>query len=415
MASDGLYLVLPEKRARLFVGTQKAAQDRSLLRRHRVSRIICVGTPAFHQGDDDEVHGNCSKNISYLEVDILDLPSENLLGRLDSCVSFIEEGMSREENVLVNCVYAQSRSPTIVAAYLMRLKGLSVAQSIELVQEAQPTVHINPGFEAQLDLYSDLGCRLPTTKKVEIRPIASSAGDGGVAPEEPIGTSRESKPSTNTTVWAAATYRWFLFACGLKLSGGFGGEGGRNGAFQGGEGCGRLYRCKACRAPLFRDSNVLDHLHPIVQAASDSTFASFSKHGDGSSWIKASDAAAIAAAGSTNTVVREAKGRHEPTVRCGGGVTHSINICGKSVVSLAGKGVCTSVFTEALDWFGVAGRGQHSRHFAHSSGKICCPGKKGTVVCGSKLGAWSFDGINCSCGRLVKPAFQFTLSRIERI
>ncbi|CAN0216875.1 unnamed protein product, partial [Ectocarpus sp. 8 AP-2014] len=90
-------------------------------------------------------------------------------------------------------------------------------------------------------------------------------------------------------------------------------------------------------------------------------------------------------------------------------------IRGKSVVSSAGKGVCTSVFTEVLDWVGVADRGWHSRHFAHSSGKICCPGKKGTVVCGSKLGAWSLDGINCSCGRWVKPAFQFTLSRIERV
>ncbi|CAN0536193.1 unnamed protein product, partial [Ectocarpus sp. 12 AP-2014] len=116
----------------------------------------------------------------------------------------------------------------------------------------------------------------------------------------------------------------------------FGGEGGHNGALQGGEDCGRLYRCKACRAPLFRDSNVLDHLHPIVQAASDSTFASFSKHGDGSSWIKARDAAAIAAAGSTNAVVRGANGRHDRTVRRGGGVTYSNNICGKSVVSLAG-------------------------------------------------------------------------------
>ncbi|CAM9158802.1 unnamed protein product [Ectocarpus fasciculatus] len=421
MASDGLYLVL-DNGARLFVGTQKAAEDQSLLRRHRVSRIVCVGTPAFHQGDDDDdqVHSNGSKkNIAYLEVHVLDLPSENLLGRLDSCVSFIDEGMRREENVLVNCVYAQSRSPTVVAAYLMRLKGLAVAQAIELVQEAQPTVHVNPGFQAQLDLYSDLGCRLPATKKVEIGPTAPSAGGRGVAQEEDTGTSRVSKPSANTTatVWAGATYRWFLFACGLKLSGGFGGEGEHNGAFGGGEGCGRLYRCKACRAPLFRDSNVLDHLHPIVQAASDSTFASFSKHGDGSSWIKARDAAAIAAAGSTNnTVVRGAKGRHDPTVRREGGVTRSNkNSCGRGVVSLAGKGVCTSVFTEALGWVGVADRGRHSRHFAHSSGKIFCPGKKGTVVCGSKLGAWSLDGINCSCGRMVKPAIQFTLSRIERV
>ncbi|CAN0345249.1 unnamed protein product [Scytosiphon promiscuus] len=112
-----------------------------------------------------------------------------------------------------------------------------------------------------------------------------------------------------------------------------------------------LYRCKACRAPLFRDCNVLDHLHPILLAASDSVFASFSRHGDGSS-------------------------------------------------------CCSSVFTEPLDWLGIAESGQRRA-------KVTCPGKKGAAACGSKLGAWSLEGANCSCGRMVKPAIQFTLSRVE--
>lgn len=129
----GLYLVLVEEAgsssfssssssssARLFLGTQTAAQDRQLLRRHGISRIVCVGTPAFHQRagreDREECHLNDSSDSGssdgfvYLEIPVLDLPSENLLGRLDACVAFVGDGMRRGQGVLVNCVFAQSRS-----------------------------------------------------------------------------------------------------------------------------------------------------------------------------------------------------------------------------------------------------------------------------------------------------------------
>lgn len=123
---QGIYRVLNETPARLFLGTQKAAQNRQLLRKHGVSRIVCVGTPAFHRdttvggegplgGRDDEGDSSTSSNnngseFAYLEVPVLDLPSENLLGRLDECTSFIEDGMRRGQGVFVNCVFAQSRS-----------------------------------------------------------------------------------------------------------------------------------------------------------------------------------------------------------------------------------------------------------------------------------------------------------------
>lgn len=85
----------------LFLGTQRAAQDAVLLRRNRVSRVLCVGTPQFHPGE-----------FSYLEIPVLDTPSANLLAHLDECMSFIEAGIRKGQNVLVNCVFAQSRSVT---------------------------------------------------------------------------------------------------------------------------------------------------------------------------------------------------------------------------------------------------------------------------------------------------------------
>ena len=405
------------RQGRLFLGTQKAAQDRSLLRRYAVSRVVCVGTPAFHQQEgedvDDEANGGedgdngssgatCSGgdtpgNLVYLEVNIKDLPSENLLGRLDACVTFVEDGMHRGEGVLVNCVYAQSRSAAVVVAYLMR-KGLSLPQATDKVREAQPTVHINPGFEAQLQLYYELGCRLPETKAIHEKALTTSSAAAKV------------EKST-----AGATYRWFSFAKRAQAESLWRctapGE-----AETRVTSSGALYRCKACRAPLFRESNVLDHAHPLVQAASDSVYASFSRHGDGSSWLVARDAAAAASFSTKKASCRGGKGRHQAP--CVSGRLVKDNGCRSSgVVPSGGDGRCmncTSIFTEALGWVGIVDSAC-SRDFARGAGKITCPGTKGTTICGSKLGAWSLGGISCSCGRMVKPAVQFTLGRIERV
>ncbi|CAN0250897.1 unnamed protein product [Scytosiphon promiscuus] len=273
MTSDtGLHLIPScDGGARIFLGTQEAAQDRSLLRRYGISRIVCVGTPAFHQADSvGSTNESGRKGESkaagflYLEIPILDLPSENLLAHLDRSASFIADGVRRGENVLVNCVYAQSRSAAVVAGYLMKRENVSLIQAIDRVKGAQPTVHINPGFEAQLELYHDLGCRLPGLTTTTVSMPTSSRK----VPEVTVQTERDPK------LRAASTYRWFDFASRLKTNGG--NVWGSASYVGNGD-------TLACRAPLFRDCNVLDHLHPILLAASDSVFASFSRHGDGSS------------------------------------------------------------------------------------------------------------------------------------
>lgn len=107
---QGLYLVMVDElnpNAGLFLGTQQAAQGATLLRQYGISKIVCVGTPAFHRRQEDDGFAN---SFVYLEIPVLDLPSENLLVHLDACASFIGDGMARGQSVLVNCVFAQSRS-----------------------------------------------------------------------------------------------------------------------------------------------------------------------------------------------------------------------------------------------------------------------------------------------------------------
>lgn len=319
--------------------------------------------------------------------------------------------------------------------------------AMDKIRLAQQTVHINPGFEAQLVLYQDMGCRLPDRNDGEARALLGTA--------EPARQNLTSLRSLR----ADATYRWFLFARGVNngdkrypkhivlQSNGIpdntylGGEQGKiasgHGTFFSPKRCrGSIpkqktqeksvmkasYRCKACRSPLFYDTNIIDHLHPIVLAVSDSTYASFSRHGDGSSWLAARDAASAAAmaasiAGTPSKAVRGKKSRPEQNVHRGGGVPNNKGSTG-NVDSASARGPCTSLFTEVLGWVCTAGGNSSSAggFLDDSFRKITCPGMKGTgglAVCGSKLGSWSLDGSTCSCGRIVKPAVQFTLSRIE--
>lgn len=260
-------------------------------------------------------------------------------------------------------------------------------EAMELTRAAQPTVSINPGFQAQLALYQDMNCRL-------------TAGDG---------------PPTVLT--ADATYRWFLLANALRKYGGYVPSGSAPDWLKSGENDAgpaqesptaatglrakiRSYRCKACRATLFTCRNVIDHVHPVVLAASGTTYEAIAKHGDGSSWLAARDAAS--AASTTNAPMKsrdhKIKGQSSRNGRGRPGTT---------------GGTCTSVFTEGLPWIGMTGAdGGLSR--GECSGKVICLGRNGSS-CGSKLGAWSLQGTACSCGQTVKPAIQFILGRIEAV
>ena len=61
-------------------------------------------------------------------------------------------------------------------------------------------------------------------------------------------------------------------------------------------------------------------------------------------------------------------------------------------------GKCSSVFVSDIpEWAELSG----------NEGRICCP------KCKSRVGAFSWSGAPCSCGKWVTPAFQFQLSRID--
>jgi hypothetical protein len=134
-------------RGRLWIGSLGAAQSREGLALAGITHVVVAArglAPAFP-----------GQGIEYLVLELEDKPGEDLLGRLDLAVAFIERALAQgEENcVLVHCFQGKSRSAAVCAAYLMAKSGCSLEEALDEVRRTRPQAQPNLGFAAQLRAY----------------------------------------------------------------------------------------------------------------------------------------------------------------------------------------------------------------------------------------------------------------------
>ena len=124
----------------LYISSVEVASQVDLLDKAGVKSVVSIGCET----------GEKAPTVEYLSFPhILDTPETNILNIVDDTNSFIHASLLRDEPVLVHCVYGQSRSATIIVAYLLHA-GMTLAEAIALVKAQNPTTCINPGFLAQL-------------------------------------------------------------------------------------------------------------------------------------------------------------------------------------------------------------------------------------------------------------------------
>lgn len=86
---------------------------------------------------------------------VLDTADQNILQYLPECIAFLKAALATDAGkVLVHCHAGQSRSTTVVAAYLMKRDRLGVRAAldrIKLVRRVEP----NENFTTQLRLFRD--------------------------------------------------------------------------------------------------------------------------------------------------------------------------------------------------------------------------------------------------------------------
>ena len=82
--------------------------------------------------------------LAYLWIPVKDFNSPSLeqffLG-----VDFIDQLVRRRIKTIVHCNVGYGRAPTLVAAYLMAIKGYSLKRAVTFLSHKRPGVHPSPG------------------------------------------------------------------------------------------------------------------------------------------------------------------------------------------------------------------------------------------------------------------------------
>ncbi|KAK9718776.1 RNA recognition motif [Popillia japonica] len=115
--------------------------EESVLLEYSIRNVLSIG-----------VEPSCKyENIQYKFVECLDLPETSIVKVLeDNCIPYINDSLSKNENILIHCNAGVSRSSAIVIGYLILEHKLEYNDAYALVKQARPCIKPNVGFESQL-------------------------------------------------------------------------------------------------------------------------------------------------------------------------------------------------------------------------------------------------------------------------
>jgi len=126
----------------LLIGNQRDAANRERLTELGVTHILNV---TAHLPLHFETSG-----ITYMRLPASDSGSQNLKQYFSEAINFIECARASNGKVLVHCQAGVSRSPSIVAAYLISTSHKTLSEAFSFIKDRRPIVAPNINFMGQL-------------------------------------------------------------------------------------------------------------------------------------------------------------------------------------------------------------------------------------------------------------------------
>uniref|UniRef100_A0A914CCK3 Uncharacterized protein n=1 Tax=Acrobeloides nanus TaxID=290746 RepID=A0A914CCK3_9BILA len=126
----------------VFLSSQDVAQDFQLLSQHKITHILNCATG---------IKNLYEKNFTYLKIEMLDAPWENIRKHVILAIKFIDEAVSTGGRVLVHCNAGISRSTTLVLVYFMFKEKKSLNSALAHIRNVRNVARPNMGFMMQLN------------------------------------------------------------------------------------------------------------------------------------------------------------------------------------------------------------------------------------------------------------------------
>ena len=128
----------------IYLGNYEGCRNKKNLKLAGIKKILSVMDYAPQLNIED--------NVTQKIIEVLDLPTTNIIQYFGECINFIKG----KEKVLVHCWSGASRSATIVIAYVMWKFRLSAEDAHNYVFLKRTGILPNPGFKQQLKMFEKL-------------------------------------------------------------------------------------------------------------------------------------------------------------------------------------------------------------------------------------------------------------------
>ncbi len=113
--------------------------------------MLCLCPSTKFIFEDKNASDTNIPNISFLKVNLIDKPDEDLSKILEPCIAFIDSCRNYDKgNILIHCFQGKSRSVSVCCAYLMSRFHLSLNEAMRVIKDARPIADPNIGFIQQL-------------------------------------------------------------------------------------------------------------------------------------------------------------------------------------------------------------------------------------------------------------------------
>lgn len=133
----------------IYLGSIYDALNEKLLRQIGISHIVSIR-------DNEEEDIPLYKGIHIFRIHCLDSPYANISSCFDKAYVFMDNAITNGGKLFIHCTAGISRSPTVLASYLMRKYKMRAMQALSTIRESRPIIDPNSGFRHQLLRYEKL-------------------------------------------------------------------------------------------------------------------------------------------------------------------------------------------------------------------------------------------------------------------